>query len=204
MPGPVEIANVALGMIGEPSITSFNDDLASARAANLRFPTVRDAVLRAHVWNFAKARQQLAKLAQNPPFGYDAQFQLPADWLRMVEVNPGPGVHPSPIAPDYKIEGQRLLLNGSDTAQIIYIRRETDTTKWDALATEAFAARLASELAVAITQNRTLAQQLFDQYQVKLAEARSVDAMDEPAPQIEADEWIASRIHNPTRFFGDL
>ncbi len=194
MPGPVEISNVALGMVGEPPITSFQDDLDTARAVNLRFPTVRDAVLRAHYWNFAKSRRQLAKLVENPPFGFDAQFELPADWLRMVAVNPDRyGL--SVKAPDYKIEGKRLLLNGSETARIIYIARVADTTKWDALATEALAARLASELAVSVTQNRTLAQQLFQQYQDKLAEARSADAMDEPAEQIESDEWTAARLH---------
>lgn len=199
MAGPVEVANVALGMIGEAPITSFGDDLDTARSVNLRFPSVRDAVLRAHYWNFAKARTELAQLASNPPFGYDRQFQLPADWLRMVAVNPdrhGPSVR----APDYKIEGLKLLLNGAEKAEIIYIRRETVINNWDALATEAFAARLASELAISVTQNRTLAEQLFRQYEMKLAEARSADAMDEPAQQIESDEWVASRLHGTFGF----
>jgi len=206
MPGPVEIVNVGLGMIGEDPITSFSDDLDTARAANLRFPTVRDAVLREHFWNFAMTRVQLAKLAQDPPFGYAAQFQLPADFIRMYRVNPDEAAHfgRGAIGPDYKIEGRKLLLNGSDSAKIIYIFREIDTTKWDALATEALAARMASELAISVTQNRTLAAQLFDQYRSKLAHARSVDAMDEPAEVIEADEWIASRLSmsGPFRPFG--
>lgn len=193
MPGPVEISNVALGMIGEPPITSFQDDLTTARAVNLRFPTVRDAVLRAHPWNFAKKRQQLAQLVETPAFGYDVQFELPADWLRMLEVNPTRG-GVSVTAPDYRIEGRKLLLNGATEAKIVYVARISDTTRWDALATEALAGRLASELAISVTQNRTLAGQLFQQYQDKLAEARSVDAMDEPPKQIESDEWVAARV----------
>lgn len=193
MPGPVQISNIALGMIGESPITSFNDNLDTARAVNLRYESVRDTVLRAHYWNFAKKRQQLAKLTTPPAFGYDAQFQLPSDWLRMVAVNPTRGGL-SVRSPDYKIEGLRLLLNDADSAKIVYIARIEDTTKWDALATEAFATRLASELAISITQNRALADQMSAQYERKMAEARSADAMDEPAEQIESDEWVAARL----------
>lgn len=194
MAGQVEVANVALGMIGEAPITSFLDDLETARTVNLRFPTVRDGILRAHFWNFAKKRQQLAQLSQAPAFGFDVQFQLPADWLRMLAVNPGQGgPHAITSQTDYVIEGSRLLVRGTDVARIIYISRVEDLTRWDALAIEALAARLASELAVSITQNRTLGAQLWQQYRDKLAEARSADAMDEPPQSLEANEWVASR-----------
>mgnify|MGYP006426587809 CR=1 FL=1 len=194
MAGEVEVANVALGMIGEAPITSFQDDLETARAVNLRFPTVRDAVLRSHFWNFATRRKQLAQLSQAPAFGFDAQFQLPADWLRMLTVNPGEsGPHRLVSQVNYTIEGRRLLIRGDTTARIVYIARVADLSQWDTLATEALAGRLASELAVSITQNRELAAQLWSQYRDKLAEARSVDGMDIPPQALESNEWIRSR-----------
>lgn len=209
MPTPIEITNVALGMIGEDPINSFQNDLDTARAANLRYPTVRDAILRDHFWNFAMARRQLAALATPPDFGFISQFQLPADFIRMFRVEPQDGdtisfrheLH-------YQIEGGKLLAN-IDPIRIKYVRREDDTTKWDAMATEALAARLASELAISVTQSRELQDQLWRISLEKLAEARSVDVLDEPANIIEASSWTESRFraggrHLDHRFHGNL
>ena len=206
MPGPVELANVALGMIGEDPINSFQDDLDTARAVSLRFPTVRDAVLRDHFWNFAKARRQLASLSQAPDFGYDHQFQLPADFIRMIRVQPSDDHYSH--EPRYVIEGTKLLAD-SNPIRIVYVRRESDTTKWDSLATEALAARLASELAISVTQSSQLQEQLFNVAMEKLAQARSIDAMDEPADIIDASSWVDSRFTYggrflDSRFYGKL
>lgn len=194
MADELEVANVALGMIGEPPVVSLAENVETARALNLRLPIARDAVLRSHFWNFAIRRSELTALPTAPAFGFDTQFNLPADWLRMAAVNPGQhGAHAITSQTDYAIEGDQLLIRGTDVARIIYVAREEDLTRWDALATEALAARLASELAVAVTQNRALGDQLQRLYRDKLAEARSVDAMDEPPKAIEANEWVASR-----------
>ena len=194
MVGQVDVANVALGIIGEPPISSFEDNLEAARAVNLRFPTVRDAVLRSHFWNFATKRTTLSELTPGPAFGFTAQFQLPPDWLRMLAVNPGNMSFNHFVSQgDYTIEGDRLLAQASGAADIIYIARIDDLNMWDALAVEVLASRLAAELAINITQNRGLVDQLWRQYQEKLAEARSADAMDIPPQTIESNEWTRSR-----------
>jgi len=56
----VEIANMALSLMGEATITSLSDSIAAARAMNLHFLPVRDALLRSHPWNFAQRRIALA------------------------------------------------------------------------------------------------------------------------------------------------
>jgi len=193
MANEVEIANIALQLIGEQQITSFADDTPSARNVRLRFSTARDTVLRDHPWNFAKRRARLARLNEKPDFGWDNQFKLPSDLLRVLMVSTGDsfGLH-SGLQDQYVIEGDRLLTNG-DEVFLIYVARVTNTEEWDALATEALVAYLAAELAIVISDDRQFAAQLRSDYQEKVQRARSADAQEEPSQIMAADRWVASR-----------
>jgi len=192
----VEIANLALQEVGAEPITSLADDTATARAVNLRFGPTRDQFLRTPPWNFATGRSKLALLEEPPAFGFDKAFALPSDWLRTRHVLTDSSQHPEHQIhePHYQIEGGNLLAD-HDEIFMIYTRRETNTEKWDTLATDAFVLLLASRIARVITQNFNLAETLDSSYRVKLQEARTVNSTDDPARRIEADEWLASRFH---------
>lgn len=84
----VSICSNALLMLGAQTINDFADQLNLDRAklcANL-YPTVRDDMLRSHPWNCAIKRAVLAPDAVAPAFGYTYSFELPADFLRVLEV----------------------------------------------------------------------------------------------------------------------
>jgi hypothetical protein len=197
----VEVVNVALSMIGEDPITSLQDDDPTARIANLRFPTVRDAVLRNHPWNVAKDRQQLARSVDNPPFGWQYKYALPNDWLRTIRIN-NYHEHWYTYGRHYEIEG-RFLLTELEKVQLVYVKQLTDVTKWDSLLTECIAARLASELAMPITQDRSIRNDTYQLYRDKLKEARNADAMDEPPQHLDADLWLGARVSGPDAFVGE-
>ncbi len=61
----------------------------------------------------------LTKLATAPDFGYDAQYQLPADCLRVVEV------YDTKLP--WVVEGRVLLSSESTPVYIRYVKREEDT-----------------------------------------------------------------------------
>lgn len=193
MASKVTVANIGLNMIGENPITSFGDNTPTARAVNLRYDSVRRIVLRSHPWNSAASREQLAKLTNDPPFGWDHQYQLPNDWLRNIRIN---DTHTDLLHDRYVIEGEKFLTD-MDTVQLIYVRDEEDPNKWDPMLQESIAARLATELAMSISQDRELRNDLWQLYLQKIGEARSANAMDEPAQQIEASEWLHSRLTAP-------
>lgn len=184
MASKVEIANIALNTIGEDPITAFTDDDKAARVINLRYESVRRAVLRAHPWNCVIARSSLAQDTATPDFGFDYQYSLPSDFLRVVRLS-DPNIH-------YRIEGKKLLTDAS-TVNLIYIKNETDVTKYDALLYEAVAARLAQEIAMPITNDKEMVDMANSLYESKLAEARSIDAMEEGPFQFESDLWLDSR-----------
>ena len=79
MPSVVDICNEAMDLLGAATITSLTENSKEARLCNRRFETVRDHVLRAHPWNCAITRKELAKDSDAPAFGFNHQFTLPTD-----------------------------------------------------------------------------------------------------------------------------
>lgn len=184
MASKVEIANLALGIIGEEPITSFSDDDKAARTVNLWYDPVRRSLLRNHPWNFAVKRAALAQLTETPAFGYDHQYALPSDFLRLLNLNDEDK--------EYEIEAGNLL-SDADSVSIRYIYNATDPNDFDTLFYMAFAAALAIPIAMPITNDKEqvqLAQNIFDK---RMADARSVDGMENGPDQIEADEWLNAR-----------
>lgn len=170
MASEVEICANALRDLGEDPITSLTDDTERARLCNAVYASTRDAVLRAYPWNFAIARQTLAREQAAPAFEYAYQYTLPTDpyALKVLDLYEGD---------PWKIEGRKLLTD-SDTAKIRYISRVTDTAQFDVLFTEALTARLSYRLAYPVTGNANLADMFWKIYIEKLREARSADAQE--------------------------
>jgi hypothetical protein len=153
------------------------------------FDFLRDEVLRSHPWNFAIQRISFNKLTTSPEYGFQNEFQIPGNVLRILPSSTGLS---SNLQGEYKIEGDKILTD-DDEFQCRCILRIEDTTKWDASFVECFAARLQAELAYAIVNNRTLAADLFNLYLAKLRAAKAYDAMEDTPDPISADTWLEER-----------
>ena len=181
----IKICNMALTMAGEPTITSLAESSKSARICDLRFADVRDSVLRAHPWNCATKRASLAQLEDAPAYGFTYQFQLPADYLRLVEVE-DPDM-------EFKVEG-RAFLTDSTTVKMRYVYRVVDVAFLDELCRQAIAAKLAHEICLSITRNAERAQVLLASYKEKLAEARFIDAGEGRGDTMRTESWLQARL----------
>lgn len=188
MASVVSIVNNALSKIGESNITALDENSNQARAANTIYEQIRDAVIRGHRWNFAQKRVQLAKLTTVPAFGFANEFQLPTDLLRVIRMSETDLI--------FSVEGRKLLTD-EDEARIIYIARIIDPNEFDALFVEALSARLAAELAVTLTESRTLSEQMMVLFNRKMSEARTFDSQEGVSEQLEADRWIRARVGHP-------
>jgi len=153
---------------------------------NAFYIPTRDAVLRAHPWNFAIERQQLGKLLTKPAFDYSTEFSLPTSpyCLRVLSLE----------FPEqkFKVEGRKLLSN-YDTAKILYIAQITDTSQFDPLFAEALVGRMAAELAYSVTGSNTLSQQMWSGYESKISEARSIDGQEGFLNSLIADTFTDFR-----------
>jgi len=192
MASVVQICNSALNQLGASSITALTDDSKNARLCNERYTTIRDAVFRAHPWNCLIKRVQLAQDSDTPAWGFDYQYTLPADCLRILGIKD--------YNSDYKVEGRKLLISES-SVYLIYLAQITDVNELDVLLRETISAHLAQDIAYAITANLQVAKLMAEKYQAKLSEARHADSSEgyntnpelAPTDQIITEDFLNSR-----------
>lgn len=199
MPSQVDIANRALTKLGEARIMSLSDDVEAARAVSSLWDIVRDNELRARTWNFSVKRTSLAALNSTPSFGFEYEFQLPSDCLRVLmigEYYPGPSLTDYRNSPEaeWQIEGRKILTDYAAPLYIRYVASITDTGSWDAMFVEAFASKLAVELAERLTQSSTKRDFAWREYETALRMAVRADAIENPPEPLADDAWILSRL----------
>ena len=184
MASKVSVSNLALTILGADRVTSLEDASENARRLNAIYDMCLEDVLRAHPWNFAIARQQLALLSSKPIFGYDYEFQLPPDCLRVVEVNDGTN-----LITDFKVEGRKILC-GYDSISIKFIANITDPNQYTSQFIFTLASRIAAELAYAITNNKSTQEEMFNLYQMRLQNSKETDAQESDSMNvIDEDKW---------------
>jgi len=197
----VDIANYALNTLGATNITTLDENSKAARIINQRYGSVRDTVFRAHPWNCLLRRAELAKESTAPEFGYANQYALPTDpfCLRVLEFSNGTLSYPQDNmtsnsgGPVFVIEGRKLLTD-EGIAKIKYVGRVTDPQQYEANLTETLAAKLAMEVAYALTGSNSIVQLTAGLYDQKLKEARFVDGTEGAPQRIEASEFIEARL----------
>lgn len=106
----VGIVNLALGRLGVKVITTITESTPQAQAANRVWEYIRDEVLEAKLWRFAKTRDKLARAPVSPMYTYDYAYVLPNDFLKLAkgkEPVEDPPFYPVSIL-DYKFETLQL------------------------------------------------------------------------------------------------
>lgn len=199
MASQTEIANRALTKIGEARILSLSDNVEAARVVYSCWSHVRDAELRARNWNFSMTRTSLAALVSAPAWGFQYQYQLPADCLRVIQVDEhfsGPSMSDYRTRSEaaHQIEGGKILTDIGAPLKIRYVARVEDTGIWDALFVEAFACRLAAEVCERLTQSNTKRDMAWQEYKTAIREAVRADAIENPPEPLPDDTWMLSRL----------
>ena len=190
-----DVINRALREVGADRITSLTDGSKSANVANDVYAKKRDTLLRGHLWNFATARQKLAKLSSTPVFEYDNQFAYPSDWLRTMSVHNNDG---GKSTFDYrsefsKADGQRIIVTSSDEIWMRYVYRVTNPQFWTEDFEEALVYALATTFAIPLASSRTLRDEMKDEARRWKATARSSDALGSTPERRPRGSWANSR-----------
>ena len=192
MASVVNICNSALNLIGASTISALTEDTKNARLCNQRYEPVRNRVFRGHNWNCLIKRVQLAANSTNPVIEYAKSYALPSDCLRVLKIHNGTT---DSIASDldYKIEGKNIVTDET-TVYLVYIALDTDPNNYDVYLREAISHQLAADLAYAITNNATLANNYMTRADERLREARFIDATENAIDTIEANEFTDARL----------
>ena len=189
----VDLINNSLSLVGADFITSIDQNTRAAVVSKQVYPGVRDATLRAFTWNCAEKAVILAPLATPPAFVWAYAFQMPSDCLRIIQIEG---------EPEYKVQGRTILVN-QDAIQLTYVFRQEDVTQYDALLSSCMEARLAAELAFSLLESKSLRDDMWGLYTIKLKEAKGVDSRERSIQTFDTDIWLASRQANASRFRND-
>ncbi|KAF1032965.1 MAG: hypothetical protein GAK37_00285 [Pseudomonas sp.] len=184
----VSICSNALLMLGAQTINDFSDQLNLDRAklcANL-YPTVRDDLIRQHPWNCCIKRVVLAPDAAAPAFGYSHSFELPADFMRVLEV----GENGIPI--DYLVEG-RTIQASTTALELRYVFRNEIESNWDSSLVKLATLAMAAALAYPVTQSAAMQQTMEEKLEMSLRRARAVDGQEDPPQMLGDERLLASR-----------
>jgi hypothetical protein len=183
----VTICNMALMAAGIPPITSFEETNDNAKLCKSFYPVLRDRVLRDHSWSFATsylALQQMAEKSPDPEYPFVAA--LPGDLIRVIATL---GDIP------FRRIGNKLLVKELP-ATCLVIRKVEDPNLFDPAFIEALQNLLSAEFVLSASRDIQQAQYFRQEYERKLAIARSIDSQENSAAykfRNNPGSFIASR-----------
>lgn len=196
----VAIANLAAITIGTAArLTTPADNTVLGRAVASVWDIERQAALRDGAWNFAMKRAALPALAEPPVHQFTTRFQLPADCIRLIEIY---DLHRD----EWQVEGRAINADMTGPLKIRYLADITEPSEFDPLFAKAFALRIACAIGNRIAGSAFKEELNREKYMMALAEARRVDAMENPPIEQVDGSWIESRwrgsLRDPLRLDG--
>lgn len=181
----VDLVNIAFARLGAPSITSLSDSTDGARLASTVVDQAIEEVLCEGAWTSAVKRAVLSSTTA-PTYGYTHAFSLPADFLRIIEVNEHLVVNE-----DYKIEGLTLV---SDTTPIkIKYIATIDPSSFDPNLQRAVVAKLVADMAMPLTNSGPIARDKEAIYRDILNDALAMDGLAGSIDRLNSSELTEVR-----------
>jgi len=196
MASDVQIAKLALNHIGDRwDIAALTEASVEAEQVNLIYADVRDTMLRAHPWGFAKKFTSPATLSGTVPGGWDYMYQYPTDAVRVLGVT-------DPFGVDTVIKfeiatnsvDQRVILTDQNEAEFYYTSRVTDPTRFDPEFTMAFSYALAAMLAMPLTGDGGIASAMEQKAFSTGHAAFETDSSEGFSKEAPDADWITARL----------
>lgn len=189
----VSICSNALLRLGAQTIASLSESNDRARLAANLYDTVRDSTLRSHPWNCAVKRVVLAPDAAVPAFDFTAQFTLPSDWLKTLQVGQ------DGFEVEYRTESGKIMASGTSLA-LRYIWRNTVESTWDAMLVEAMELAMAAAMAYGITKSASMVEVAQTALKAHMKLCRAADGQDDPPDTLGDFPLMQSRFGGAFRY----
>jgi len=175
-----DIVNVALILLGQPTILQLDDDNDVARTANTLWADVRDAVLSEHPWNRCTKIVTLSKTPRDPGWvtterSYSYEYLYPPDCLRLLEPEDDLAKWEAGVSST----GEAVVWSDTDGLTVKYICRNTNVSQYSAWLSLALSKKMAAELALPITQSLSKATNAATAYDVHLRKAKGMDGQEQ-------------------------
>ena len=188
------ILNTALQQIKvSKRVTGLNQSNSKeASAFDEVYEDKKDELLEMHKWNFATKRVQLARLSTTPPFEWKYEYQLPNDFIRVHRASDNSDGRGS-IDNELAIE-EGVLRTDAVAVYLKYVYRVTDPNLMTPTFRSAFAKLLAAQVAVSLTNDTSLRDRMYKEFQEDaLPTAKSIDSLQDAPEQMPESEWVHAR-----------
>lgn len=143
------------------------------------------------MWTFATVRDT-STVADRDEWDEMYKHGIPTDWLSVFRVYRDVNRGMYTRSDNWRREGAFILAEES-TVYLWGLKRVTDTGQFSSLFVQALAARIASDLAVPITENRQLQADLWNLYVSKLEMAAVRDGQQGTNEKIKSNTLIDAR-----------
>lgn len=180
----VDIANMALLKLGQSPIMSLTDNAVNAQRASQEMEPALETVLRAYPWPFAIQRKELSRLLEQPLYQFKYYYKIPQDLVRIMSLNTQ--------GDTYSLENGKLATNAS-TVHIKYVSKDLALTYMDMATRDVIACNLAARLCIIVTENPQLQNQLWQQYDILMTQARNTWAVEDMPQRVIEGGWIPAR-----------
>jgi len=196
----VSILNLAYAGIGHKAfIQSIDEASVEARYGKLYYDVARRATLRAHPWNFATVRVNLALLGDGPaPWTY--MYVLPTGCVKArYIVSSLPGVK-IPFEVGLSADGTtRVLYTNQEDAVLVFTFDVENDLLFDATFIDAFAFGLAYRLAPTIAPSKS--QEAATKFMNAMRMAQAADASEGEAEEPAAPDWLEARLGGTPEYY---
>lgn len=209
MVAKINIYNDAIALVGGRLITSLSEDTNERIYCDVFYDKARQQTLVMHPWNFAVKRAELAEDVSAPAFGYDKQYVLPSDCLKVIatenELSPlvplGPGFNgyltvsfrDTTAKDDYKIEGRRLLTN-DESVKILYLYDVDDASLFSSPFRSILSYNLAIAISYKVSQSTTRGSELKQELREQMPLLLAVDGTEGSFEVKNVSNFVRSRM----------
>lgn len=175
----IDVVNRALLLLGGREITSFTEESNEAKISKTLYLSTRDYVLRAYPWASLKKRAKLVELADAPISGFQHQYQIPGDCIRVLEVHSD-----GKLRVDlWEVNGETVLTDAKPVS-IVYLSNKVPEGKYSTQLVQALVYRLASEMSYAMTGSNQAQINYNSLFENVLREARTTDSLEQSYKKI--------------------
>lgn len=185
----VDICNLSLGWLAGNLITDIAENSVEARLCSANFDLARDAVLEDRAWTFATTRVRLVPVTPLPT-DLASKFKVPTESLRILKASA------SMQFDDYLrwyVE-RGYILAETGVLFVKYIARIVDTEQFSSNFVQAFAARLASDIAIPLTESLSMQKAMWQLYEIKLKSAAATDGMQGKSEEFRSTKLVRARV----------
>lgn len=188
-------ANAALQLIGEPPISSLDDNgRRAARECKRAFGKIRDGLLKRAPWNFATASTVPPSIGASPDGVFLYRYAMPEDCVA-VRLIQNLEDNDWQIAAATLSGDPRVMVDTSVVApRIVYTKRMDNPAQWDELFSDVFDLMLAGAINPAVGRDKGLTESLRSEAEARLLTAKQNDSREKSSRYVtRATSWVRSR-----------